>query len=130
MLYTRLMQANDIPFAKRSCSRSKSSAVIGAIEAASMMHNIPDWKLSNDATTLLATFTLSDFQRAIAFVNLVANIAEKEDHHPNMYVHDYNSVSLTLTTRSAGGLTENDFILAAKIDLLAGESPRKDIDKE
>ena len=55
----------------------------------------------------------------MAFVNAVADIAESEDHHPDITIR-YRRVTLTLTTRAIGGLSENDFILAAKIDRLHG----------
>lgn len=60
-------------------------------------------------------FQFQDFSQSIAFVNLVAAIAESEDHHPDIAVR-WNSVTLSLTTHAIGGLSENDFILAAKIE--------------
>ena len=58
-----------------------------------------------------------NFQEAMAFANIVAEIAEREGHHPDMYIF-YNRVRLELWTHAANGLTENDFIMAAKIDSL------------
>ena len=62
--------------------------------------------------------TLADFAAAIAFVNAVAAAAEAANHHPDILVHDYNGVRLELSTHSAGGLTEADLALAARIDEL------------
>ena len=62
-------------------------------------------------------FTFKDFMEAIAFVNKVAPIAEAEGHHPDIYIF-YNKVQLELYTHAVGGLSENDFIMAAKIDKL------------
>jgi 4a-hydroxytetrahydrobiopterin dehydratase len=60
-------------------------------------------------------FKFVDFIGAINFVNLVADIAEEEGHHPDIHIF-YNKVRLELSTHAIGGLSENDFILAAKID--------------
>lgn len=62
---------------------------------------------------------LDDFASAIAFVNLVAELAERADHHPDILVHGWNKVRLTLSTHSEGGLTDADFGLAAGIEALA-----------
>ena len=59
---------------------------------------------------------LADFAAAIAFVNRVAELAERANHHPDILVHGWNKVRLELSTHSQGGLTEADFALAAEID--------------
>ena len=61
---------------------------------------------------------LEDFAAAIAFVNRVADVAEQANHHPDILLHGWNKVRLTLSTHSAGGLTEADFALASRIDAL------------
>lgn len=62
---------------------------------------------------------LADFVAAIALVNRVAEVAEAANHHPDILVHGWNKVRLTLSTHSEGGLTDADFALAAEIDRLA-----------
>ncbi|MBI3291529.1 MAG: 4a-hydroxytetrahydrobiopterin dehydratase [Elusimicrobia bacterium] len=62
-------------------------------------------------------YKFADFRAALAFVNQVADLAEAADHHPDIIIR-YNRVTLTLSTHSAGGLTENDFQLAHQIDRL------------
>lgn len=57
-----------------------------------------------------------NFVEALDFVNRVGKVAEKEQHHPDVAIHDYNRVTVQTWTHSVGGLSENDFILAAKID--------------
>jgi 4a-hydroxytetrahydrobiopterin dehydratase len=57
-----------------------------------------------------------DFAEAMAYVNRVADLAEEANHHPDILVHGWNKVRLTLTTHSEGGLTENDFAMARRID--------------
>ncbi|MEK7564022.1 MAG: 4a-hydroxytetrahydrobiopterin dehydratase [Patescibacteria group bacterium] len=72
------------------------------------------WTLSEDAKKISKEFKFKDFIGAINFVERVADVAEMEGHHPDIHVY-YNKVILELTTHSIGGLSENDFILAAKI---------------
>ena len=63
-------------------------------------------------------YEFDDFRGAMAFVNRVADLAEEANHHPDILVHGWNKVRLTLTTHSAGGLTDNDFQMARRIDAL------------
>lgn len=78
---------------------------------------INDWKLNDTCTRITLEKMFSDFVTAIAFVNKVGDIAESEGHHPNITI-EYNKVLLDLWTHSIGGLSENDIILAAKINEL------------
>jgi 4a-hydroxytetrahydrobiopterin dehydratase len=71
-----------------------------------------------DGQSIVREWKLEDFKSAIAFVNLVAEAAEEVNHHPDMLVHGWNKVRRELCTHSAGGLTEADFDLAARIDRL------------
>jgi len=73
-----------------------------------------DWRREGDA--LVRDFELSGFTAAMALANAVAGAAETANHHPDILVHGYKHVRLTLSTHSAGGITENDFALAATID--------------
>ena len=75
-----------------------------------------DANLPAQAGKISKEYKFADFIGAINFVNLVADIAEEEGHHPDIHIH-YNKVLLELWTHSIGGLSENDFILAAKIDV-------------
>jgi len=76
-----------------------------------------NWQLSVDATTILREFRFRDFFRTMSFVNALAHIANLEDHHPDLEV-GYNYCRVRFTTHAIGGLSENDLICAAKIDLL------------
>lgn len=82
-------------------------------DAVELLEQVPGWDLQD--TYITRTYTCSDFKEAMQFVNKVADIAEAEDHHPDITIM-YNKVTLTLTTHAINGLSENDFILAAKID--------------
>jgi 4a-hydroxytetrahydrobiopterin dehydratase len=72
-----------------------------------------------DGETIVREWKLSDFAAAIAFVQRVAERAESANHHPDILVHGWNKVRLTLSTHSAGGLTDADFELAEAVDPLA-----------
>lgn len=77
----------------------------------------PDWQLSNDGKSIRRECRFKNFYHTMSFVNAVAHIANREDHHPDLAV-GYNYCHLTFTTHAIGGLSENDFICAAKIDTL------------
>lgn len=79
---------------------------------------VTDWTVnrSQKAHVLQRNFTLKNFSSVIALVNKIAEIAEQEGHHPDLRIHDYKQLEVTLTTHAIQGLSENDFILAAKID--------------
>jgi 4a-hydroxytetrahydrobiopterin dehydratase len=74
------------------------------------------WSREGDA--IVREWKLGDFAGAIAFVNRVADLAERANHHPDVLIHGYNHVRLTLSTHSQGGLTAADFELAGEIDRL------------
>ena len=76
---------------------------------------VPGWNLSGDAKKISKEYKFKDFIGAINFVNNVAEIAESEGHHPDIKIN-YNKVLLELWTHAIGGLSENDFIIAAKIN--------------
>ena len=77
------------------------------------------WQLGEDRSSIVRELQFADFAAAIAFVDRVAERAEAANHHPDILIHGWNRVSLTLSTHSAGGLTDADFALARQIDLLA-----------
>ena len=74
------------------------------------------WEREGDE--IVREWRFEDFGEAIAFVNRVAEEAEEANHHPDIYVHGWNKVKLSLTNHSAGGLTETDFKMAARFDRL------------
>lgn len=75
-----------------------------------------EWHRHDDGDAIARDLKFADFAGAIAFVNRVAVVAERANHHPDILVHGWNNVRLTLSTHSQGGLTEADFGLAAQID--------------
>ena len=82
------------------------------------MKDAPAWQRDGEQS-IERQWAFPDFAAAIAFVNRVAELAEQADHHPDIRVHGWNKVTLTLSTHSAGGLTDADFALAALLDALA-----------
>lgn len=91
-------------------------------EIKKLQPQVPDWQVTtvDGHPSLGKTFTFKDFVDSIAFVNKVKDIAESEGHHPDVHIH-WNQVRLENWTHATGGLHENDFILAAKINRLAAQ---------
>ena len=81
-----------------------------------LLTEIPLWSLEEGKVA--RRFKFKDFRNAIGFVNKVADLAEGENHHPNISVYGWNKVKLTFFTHAIKGLSENDFIMAAKVDLI------------
>ncbi len=80
-----------------------------------LLKEIEGWVYRDDK--IHKHFEFKDFVEAMAFVNKMADLAESEGHHPDFFVH-YNQVDVTLWTHKIGGLSESDFIMAAKINEL------------
>lgn len=74
------------------------------------------WRAYDNYTKIKKEFKFGVFGQALEFVNEVGKLAEAEGHHPNIYLHSYNKVIIRLWTHKIGGLHENDFIMASKID--------------
>ena len=87
-------------------------------EAAQLLTQISaEWVLTESAHALRRDFRFRDFYRTLSFVNALAHLANIEDHHPDLEV-GYNHCRVTYTTHAVGGLSENDFVCAAKVDLI------------
>lgn len=87
-------------------------------EARTLMTQTPQWMLADDGRQISRSFTFKDFASALQFADQVGAIAEEEGHHPDLHV-SWGKVVVDLSTHAVGGLSENDFILAAKIDQIA-----------
>lgn len=83
-----------------------------------LLPQVPEWELVEDGHALARTFRFPDYYRTMAFVNALAFLAHREDHHPDLGVH-YDRCVVRYSTHDVGGLSENDFICAAKADRLA-----------
>ncbi|PIT91150.1 4a-hydroxytetrahydrobiopterin dehydratase [Candidatus Kaiserbacteria bacterium CG10_big_fil_rev_8_21_14_0_10_49_17] len=85
------------------------------MEAEAMLTHVKDWSLASDTKTMTKQFTFKNFKDAMEFANKIGDIAEAEGHHPDLSI-GWGRVAVVLSTHAIGGLSENDFILAAKID--------------
>jgi 4a-hydroxytetrahydrobiopterin dehydratase len=110
-------------FADRKCKPCEGGVTpmttAQAAESLSALHT--DWKLSEDGKSIVRIFDFPVFSRTIAFTNAVAWIATTEGHHPEMTVN-YGRCTVAYKTTAIDGLSENDFICAAKIDRIAADS--------
>jgi 4a-hydroxytetrahydrobiopterin dehydratase len=79
---------------------------------------LPAWRLTDDGRRIRREWRVKDFPTALDFFNRVGQIAEAEDHHPDLHLTGYRQVAIEVWTHAVNGLTQNDFILAAKIDTL------------
>lgn len=88
-------------------------------EAEAQVAALPGWRLTHDATRIRRDWKLRNFRDGIKLMNNVAALAEREQHHPDLHLEGYRHVWIEIYTHAIGGLSENDFILAAKIDGIA-----------
>ena len=88
---------------------------LNKIEATVLLKQIPGWETDDVGKFLSRKFTFKDFAEALAFVNAVGAIAESEGHHPDLEL-GWGRVRVSLSTHAINGLSENDFIVAAKIN--------------
>ena len=97
------------------CESGNTELLLDKSKINELIARVKDWKLSEDSKSIFKEYKFSDFVKSISFINQVADVAEMEGHHPDIFI-SYNKVTLTLSTHSIGGLSENDFILASKIN--------------
>jgi 4a-hydroxytetrahydrobiopterin dehydratase len=108
-----------IPLAQAHCMplRGKEHRLTEA-RLRELLPEVPEWDLVEDGHAISRTFRFDDYHRTMAFVNALA-FAHREDHHPDLGVH-YDRCVVRYSTHDVGGLSENDFICAAKADALTG----------
>jgi 4a-hydroxytetrahydrobiopterin dehydratase len=85
-------------------------------EAQALTASVEGWVIDPDGKQISRSWTVKNFMAGIEFFNKVAALAEEEGHHPDLHLEGYRKVTIVLWTHAVGGLTENDFILAAKIN--------------
>ncbi|HEX7898727.1 MAG TPA: 4a-hydroxytetrahydrobiopterin dehydratase [Planctomycetota bacterium] len=103
---------------KKCVPCSKGTKKLSEEEVRNLLQEVPEWKLGPNKDRIAREFGFPEFAPAMVFVNQVAALAEEEGHHPDFHVH-YNKVKLVLWTHAIGGLHDNDFVMAARIDRLA-----------
>ncbi len=87
-------------------------------EAEALAVNLEGWALDPDAKRISRSWTMKNFMAGIDFFDKIAALAEEEGHHPDLHLEGYRNLKIVLWTHAVGGLTENDFIVAAKINQL------------
>lgn len=92
--------------------------------AKSQLEKLPGWKLTHDGQRIRKEWKVKNFMAGMKFFERVAELAESDGHHPDLHLEGYRNVAIELWTHAIGGLSENDFILAAKIDQLPIEEKK------
>ncbi len=114
------------PLAQRTCKPCEGSVQPLPLSAAqALLRDVAGWELVDlpaaarqqaGGQALRKTVTCKHFLDAVALIQRIAPVAEAEDHHPDLHLTGYRKLTIELSTHAIGGLSENDFILAAKID--------------
>lgn len=94
-------------------------------EVEGLLKAVPGWSLSSDGKRIRREWTARNFVEGLSFFNKVGELAETEGHHPDLFLTGYRDVAVEMTTHAIGGLSENDFILAAKIDEVPIKTKKK-----
>jgi 4a-hydroxytetrahydrobiopterin dehydratase len=111
------MQASTGTLTDKHCAACEGGTpVLEARQVHKLLVEVPDWKLLPSGKRIRREWVVKDFVAGLEFFRRVGELAESEGHHPDLHLSDYRRVAIELWTHAAGGLTENDFILAAKID--------------
>ena len=103
---------------EQSCIPCKGGAPMTAEEASKLLPELRGWELQEAATWLEKSFRFPNFAKALAWVNRIGALAEEQNHHPDLLL-GWGYATVRLQTHAVGGLSSNDFIMAAKIDSLA-----------
>ena len=108
----------EVPLVQRACKPCEGGAEpLPASAARTLLADLPGWELVN-GKAICKTVKCKDFLDAVGLIQRIAPVAEAEGHHPDLHLTGYRRLTIELSTHSIGGLSENDFILAAKIDRL------------
>ncbi len=109
-----------VPLAQAHCLPLKGSQhKLTQARVAELILDVHGWALVEDGHAISKTFDFDNYYQTMAFVNALAYMAHQQDHHPDLSVH-YNRSVVRYSTHDVGGLSENDFICAARADALAG----------
>jgi 4a-hydroxytetrahydrobiopterin dehydratase len=115
----RTMSVTAADLAKKHCAPCEGGIPrLSPDEVRERLTALPGWKLSADGQRIRREWRVQDFTTALDFFNRVGQVAEGEGHHPDLHLTGYRNVAIEIWTHAINGLSENDFILAAKIDTL------------
>jgi 4a-hydroxytetrahydrobiopterin dehydratase len=110
---------SETPLAGRTCRPCEGGVpVLTSAQINHLLPSVPGWTLTPDGKRIRREWTAKNFMSAITFFNAVAALAESEGHHPDLHLSSYRAVAIEIWTHAIDGLSENDFILAAKINEL------------
>jgi 4a-hydroxytetrahydrobiopterin dehydratase len=107
--------------AKRCSACEGDVAKLTVEQAGELIQALDGWQITGDGLRIRKAWQVKNFMTAMDFFNRVAQLAEEEGHHPDLHLDDYRHAWIEIWTHAIGGLSENDFILAAKIDRLPVE---------
>ena len=113
-----IQSAFNMELAQKHCVPCESgTAPLSISQAKDLLRQIRGWALGEDGKWLIKQFKFDNFLEAMSFANKITPVAEREEHHPDVHI-SWGKVVVELSTHAIKGLSENDFILAAKIDEL------------
>jgi len=93
-------------------------------ESQRLLSTLTGWTLTQDGKAIERKWIAKDFKAALQFLQRIGEVAEQQDHHPDLHLTGYRNVAVSLSTHAIKGLSENDFIVAAKIDALPFEAKK------
>ena len=96
----------------------KGTSPLSKVKARVRLAPLAGWQLTGQSKSISKKFLMKDFSAAITLMKAILPIAQAEDHHPDLHLTGYRKLQIVLSTHDVGGLSNNDFILAAKIDAL------------
>jgi 4a-hydroxytetrahydrobiopterin dehydratase len=101
----------------KKCSACEGDlAVVEREEAESQLKTLPGWRISHAGKRIRKDWTVKNFTAGLGFFERVGQLAEADNHHPDLHLEGYRNIWIELSTHAIGGLSENDFIQAAKIN--------------
>ena len=121
MIYNYTSVKEVVEGLKGFVSVTKGGHGVDAVNYIEQLEQLDGWYLTNDAQRIRKDWTVKNFVAGMDFFNGVMRVAEEDGHHPDLHIWGYRNVWIELWTHAIGGLSENDFILAAKIDQLPVE---------
>lgn len=105
--------------AARRCSEtSKYTPVVKRERAEELIKSLEGWSFSEDGKSILRDYVMANFEAAVEFIGRLAQVAESQDHHPDIHLTDYRNLRIEYSTHVISGLTDNDFVMAAKTERL------------
>jgi len=113
---------SDNPLTQKKCQPCEGiGGPLTKKKSIDQLNNVPGWEITEDGKWIHHDYVTKNFVAAVEFINKVAEVAEAEDHHPDIHLTGYRKLRIDLSTHAIGGLSENDFIVAAKINELSVE---------